>query len=1068
MTRTFETYQEMLEEFWNVNVTNDSEIQLVRVLTERLIETESIWAPVGLLGGNRGTISNLCEKGVLEQQRKQVRFSHQTVQEFAIARLFEETGKSLSEFVWEHQGAIFSRRTVSAVLSHLRENDREKYHREIDAILSGQARLHVMFLLIDLMCRQPSPTQEEIELVEGFLKHEEWRLRVLIGINNREKWFEALKKTSLPEIMNQPDIEQWPLISVLSNTWSFDWEGTFKLISDCWAKDEKFDNLTLRVMQHCMKWNDEALRLIETVALRVKRNNGHHFQNETLAGVISEVSPADGARLAARIIAQNAPKSESPSYRGSPLEQTKGWYDLEAIATAAPIVFLKEIAPWLQATVETHHSGYSGSVLAHYAGSCMALNDTESPRESSVLASIQASIDLASKSAPREFIQLFKNYWNSENAVLHRLYIDGLMNVVVEFPEDVLDYLAGDDRRFSVGETGDTKDSQSAKLVGLLAPHLSDKKRKQLVQIILNWTKFREGVDLIDDQLVWDRESRLQLLTAIPTQYLSESHIELIEKEKSELPDWDREVRRSHSGWVRTIPPMTQDKMVDAKEDELVDAFAKKKQNGSAWNQVEGGFEEKGGGVAAAEELKKLAESDHQRAGEILRLLAKRRVTSHIGQAIEGLSNCSDHGFVFTLLQDISPQCDESESFRASASRVLLNLCGDDGLPEDINLLLERWLNMPWSYTDSDGDFKEWKPEISLLWHNLGSVFLDTDPSYFVLEALTQSLLARKEPQGDRWINDLSEHLDRDVSAKTWRMFCDRLRYVRANNCSADLGKALVVKLFNKFPNLASETLGCRLLAHLVRFVDGDFLVGILRRLRLSTEQFSQQAAGELLTLSALLDETCEWASPFLESELEKAKHESSPAFLVGCAHAASHLWHDLDEPSECAALMSELFSTGNAEAINAARQLFWIDTSLPGNEETASLFQALTKQIDVVGGGLAGDVLGQMADILPDLRLDILEFCDALVEVRFSELKRREFNAYEAGAYLVEIAMTLQRFPETRIGGLDLFEQLLRAGLDDADKALNDFDGVEESKTPNQRMPRRRRRQQRRRNKKD
>lgn len=46
MPRTFETYQEMLVEFWNVNVTNDAEAELVRVLTERLIETESIWAPV--------------------------------------------------------------------------------------------------------------------------------------------------------------------------------------------------------------------------------------------------------------------------------------------------------------------------------------------------------------------------------------------------------------------------------------------------------------------------------------------------------------------------------------------------------------------------------------------------------------------------------------------------------------------------------------------------------------------------------------------------------------------------------------------------------------------------------------------------------------------------------------------------------------------------------------------------------------------------------------------------------------------------------------------------------------
>ena len=47
----------------------------------------------------------------------------------------------------------------------------------------------------------------------------------------------------------------------------------------------------------------------------------------------------------------------------------------------------------------------------------------------------------------------------------------------------------------------------------------------------------------------------------------------------------------------------------------------------------------------------------------------------------------------------------------------------------------------------------------------------------------------------------------------------------------------------------------------------------------------------------------------------------------------------------------------------------------------------------------------------------------------------------YEAGPHLVSIAMTLQRFDDTRSEGLALLEQLLKLGLDEAFTVLQDID---------------------------
>ncbi|QEG38029.1 phosphorylase family protein [Bythopirellula goksoeyrii] len=1060
--RTFETYSEMLGEFWNAVVTTKEKMAFVNQLTKKLVDTESIWAPMAAMEGDEAIVTKLCSAGLLERENNQLRFSHQTIQEYAVARMFAEANASLSEFVLKHQETIFKRPTIWAVLTYLRDNAKEKYASEVDTILTHQPRPHVRFLLVAFFCRQPDPTEHEIAIIGHWLGDEELRLKILSGINNNPAWFEALKDSHLPSIMSDPTTEQWPLLSVLIDAWKFDWDAAFRLIKEYWSKHSEFDGMTLRAMEHCGIWTPEVVSLIERIATRIKQNHGRSYQVETIVGVMSVDAPEDAARLAARVI--STPTNEQPeskSRHNSPLESREGWYDLEEIAKAAPAVFLNEITPWLVATAVEFHNGYEGSALAHYVGSCWWLDDREYPRESPILTAIQTCVDIVSKENPETFVSLFRRHWQSENAIVHRIFIDGLMNAVRTCTEDVFGYLMCDDRRFTVGQYGDTQGSQSVRLITQLFPHLKEGHSEQLTDKIRGWSKYKSEIEPCESQLEWDRESRLHLLDAIPPEFRSDSLAQFIEGEKTDLPNWDRELIRGHSGWVKTIPPMEQGEMETAGDDELVDAFSKPKPDRFERREVEGGFEEQGGGPAAADELSKLAETNPSRAAAIVRLLVSKGLTTHIDRTLRGFSASEDRELVFSLVKEISSACDEGEAFRSAASDVLRSHCDDDGLPEEIIVLLESWLAKPWDTTRSvvvDGGRKEWKPEQSFLWANLGAVIIDTDNSYYTLIALTQSLLSKNNPQGDRWIGALSFQLDNEVSYKTWRMFCDSLRFVRASYCSEEMGKALISKLYVKFPQLASETSGCRLLAMLARFLAPDFLNAIFERLTASEDEFDQQAAGELITLCALLGETSEWGAPLLDRHLFQGE-SPSPAFLVGVAHAASNLWDDLNKPKDCSSIVAKVISFGNEEATNAIQRLFWNEVALPADEQTSAILQKLTEKIETVSGGLAAEVLGQLTDILPHLRPEILAFAQRLVETRFDELRRQEFNAYEVGPYLVEIAMTLQRFDDTRSAGLDLLETLLSAGLDEANKALKDVDAVDEVSPESPRMPRRRRR---------
>jgi nucleoside phosphorylase len=1058
---TFETYSEMLGEFWNASIRSAEEIDFVFELTAKLVETESIWTPLAAITFDEKVVSKLCSDGLLERKHNQLRFSHQTIQEYAVARLFAESEASLTSFVAAHQDTIFNRPTIWAVLSYLRDNAEKKYYLELDSILKSGPRAHVKFLIIDFICRQSYPSEYEVEIIGRWLVEEHLRPRILSGIVDKPAWFEALKHSHIPSIMSGSVEEQWPLLFVLISAWRFDWDGVLLLVREHWLKHSEFDLMTLRVLENSANWTRDVLSLIEQAAIRSKGNYGHSFQIESVVAAMSKKAPEDAARLAARVISTRTNlKLESTSISDNPLEARDGWYGLEEVAKAAPSAFLNEITPWLVATADEHCIDYHGSVLAHYPGSCWLLDKHNHYRESSLLTSIQTCVDLMSRLNPEAFASLFRRYWQSENAVVHRIFIEGLLNIVGRCPEDVFEYIISDDRRFTVGQSRDTQGSRSVELINQLFPHLSDPQRTHLIEKIHRWSKYKSEVVPCESQLQWDRESRLHLLCAIPVEFRTRSLSEFIELEKTELPNWDQELIFSHHGSVRTIPPMDQVEMETASDELLIDAFRTIKQDRNEMKRIEGGFEVYGGCEAAADELSKLAECNPSRAAYIIRLLVLKGLTTHIHRSLRGFSKGRDRELVLNMILEISSVCGDSEEFRASASDLLRSLCDDYGLPDEVNLLLESWLAKPWRTTNTshlDGNKREWKPEISFLWTNGGSVLLDTDNSYFTLVAITESLLNKKAPQADRWVTLLSSQLDGDISYNTWVMLSRRLVYVRATYCSPELGKKLISKLFAKFPSLASETFGCGLLAMLAKFLDPDFLKGILDRLAESSDEFDQQAAGELITLCSLLDATAEWGAPLLQNHLFDGE-VPAPAFLVGTAHAAVNLWIDLNKPKECSRIVAKVIGFGNSDATNTLRRLFRNDVWLPADEQASVIVRELTKRIESISEGLAEDVLAHLTRILPHLRLEILAFSKHLVETRFNELRRREFNAYEVGQHLVEIAMTLQRFDDTRSAGLDLFEALLSAGLNEANQALKDVDAVDDVLQESLRSPTKRR----------
>jgi hypothetical protein len=731
----------------------------------------------------------------------------------------------------------------------------------------------------------------------------------------------------------------------------------------------------------------------------------------------------------------------------SPLEVTRGWYDLPAVAEAAPMEFLRAAWGWLVTICEKYHSGGSSTVLYLYGGSCVSLDERPSRPEAPILSAFCVAIDAAATAEPDQVVGITKQSWLSESAVVHRLLVRGLCLIVRKSPQIGIEYLRGDRRRFEVGDFNSYGQSDSIQLIRELAPRLSTDERMQLEQLIISWSRYRDDVELSEEQNEWSREFRLRLLVAIPPNLMSASTTKLVEREKVALPGWDDQRVRGRSGWVQEIPPLSKEEMLSATNEQVLKAITSSKPHRSQRRriEVEGGWQELGGAEAAARELADLAKDHPLRVVELVEMIVSTGNEEIAAHAIHGLAESilTDEE-VFGFVRRVAALNPTSEELRSELSYLLYRRCRDHvGLPDDLCETLRNWLSMPWdstfgNFTPSNSKNKKNEPErvASILWsHDSG--LLDTDRSFWSLLAITHGYLARSLPDTQAWLEVILAHLDRDVAERTWAAYCSEFRGIRLAGCDRTSGTATIAKLFKRFPGLRQWREGILLIANTSDLLSAAFLQDFLNTLRGSIASTTRQAFGELLTLIAFRDKNHSWAMDMLNRELvpnDAAQFDESIA--VGFTFAAAQLWDEPQMKAEASRVLCQLIPRATDRIGEAMGSVFWAREDFADDDATESLLRAFSQYPQSVSKIVVLDLVEHLAALLPHKRDVALAVCNAILKSG-----RREQDLFEAGPHLVKIAMTLQRFPDTRAQGLTLLEDLLRLGLDDAFRVLRDID---------------------------
>jgi hypothetical protein len=176
----------------------------------------------------------------------------------------------------------------------------------------------------------------------------------------------------------------------------------------------------------------------------------------------------------------------------------------------------------------------------------------------------------AARTDPQAFLQITRESWKAENAVIQRILARGLTAAATALSDQGVEFLDEDSRRLYLGDHRSDQ-IDSIELVAAIAPLLATEQRKRLELIILSASEYRKEVVLDERQAIWDREARLRLLKAIPGEYLSAETVAIVKSEEQALPDWNRERIFGRSGLVRERLPVSPAELLTAPDEHLLE-----------------------------------------------------------------------------------------------------------------------------------------------------------------------------------------------------------------------------------------------------------------------------------------------------------------------------------------------------------------------------------------------------------------------------------------------------------------------------------------------------------------
>lgn len=1073
----FQTYHSMLEAVLHNRIISQawgaSAMDALEVLAGVMLTDEELWLPVVRFQSKYQTdLDHLVAAGVLtySPDLHRIGFRHQTLFDFVRARAFAARVIGFANHVFTHQDALFVRPTVWSALRYLRNADPEGYRREFQTLWDrSDLRRHIRYLLIAFLGQVADPNPTESGWLLPLLGDVTLRAKAVRAIEGNPAWFARLTGY-LPALMSGDPDAAWHASWILRRALSFDRDAALTLMERYWLPDPQRDGLTLQTLWELKEWDERAIRLAETVVRRAP-HQGVFFRR------ITDSASKSRPELAPRIVAaelwgalQHAeeksvtvpkppPDDESDLdnaiYRlvhGDPgcaavkntVSDSSRWYNLCKVATAGPSAFVEHVWPWVIQIASKYASAENKRVRAYRWDSVFDLPGDHKHMRHEFTIALDAGIIAFAAGSPDKFLAFFNEQKASDLLTVHRLLAHGLRSLPEAHALDLSQYVLADVRRLALGPYSDVH-RESRELIIAGVPYLNEQARLDLERYILSWQYTVHDPDLepIDRRarLQWNREHRLRLLRAIPSEYLSSETTRLLEEEERALPD-TKNVDREVTAFTCVASPVSPDQMQKASDENLLNLFTEL-HDGTGSKHPRHLL--KGGVIQTSRAFGEFAKANRQRALQLMAQLQSGRHEFYAAEALRALAEVDqrDASHLIRAIHQLDTRGFHSEDFHHGAAWCLAKLAPEiGGLDAETCSLLEGWLQDH----SGIGEIRELEPKEaparSILLSQRSRVL--PHGNYPVLHALFLGYLSRKPVDADEWLGVLERHLHRHEDPEVWMTLAN---YELVHLARAERGRAaaFIQRLVERNPDVLNSEGVVHLIARAHVWVPPSLTQFCLAQWETGTWGAGPQAAAEIGMLRHALAPEDDYCRELVGRVLrnDNTDGEKLRAMRVGLAFLAAEVWGLPQARPTATRVLLDLLPDADVPVAQAWLSVFHTSDRLLVDKHTQQIFDGLISHPQVLQHGHSGFLVDRLKELLED-GSENQRVCRVVISL-LAECGKEvadDRTAWAAAAGdLIDIALTLQRFPETRSCGLDTFEQFMDLDAYKVTEILADLD---------------------------
>ncbi|UQA61779.1 NACHT domain-containing protein [Polyangium aurulentum] len=1056
----FDSYQQMLETLWQERVIgqqgSEAREQLLVEVAAHMAREEELSAPLARFEHRSREVDQLEAAGILRREEsRRVAFTHQTWFTFVRARAFITGKERLSEYVREHGSSLFVRATLWAALVTLREAEPRRYHDELLKLWSAAGlRTHLRALLVEFLGQQEKPTDDEAQILLPLLQQDDYLRRVALGaLAGSCGWFERIVNSHLPVLMSGPD--PGAVWGPLAGASSFARERVLDLLERYWVHVAERRPLALGVLRSLEVWDERAVKLVIALIEGDEAGTLPRIQISLIVANVAKQAPDLACRIVRLILEQDLRRCPIPAEG-----QQQGWFhhpyqnllerdhglDLIELASQDAKAFLEAVWPWAVRVVDKIAAPAQPALCSYRRG-----GELERLRQEGIgpvheiPEALGRTIEESARKDPDYFTAFVERWASTDLLAIHQILADGLKVIAEKRPHVVLNYILGDARRLSVGDSHDPI-ATSCTLIRAMAPHLTPQDVGRLEAAIGSSRRYIESEVADTKQRFWcardNRLHRLRLVQALEkSAHLSRSARTLIEQETRLLHGMSD---RTHvvSEFREIQSPMKVSQMAKARDEDILGLF-QDLPDSTGWHHPSRWLQ--GGSIEASRELAELAKKEPARA---LRLISHFTPATHsrpVAHVLGAIAE-AEPGLPTEAFEDIVAELEfrgfSSNEYRHDVSWALSKVARrGNGLSDRICAMLERWLRNHEEGAPAASERAEngSSGEVRSILAGWGGGGVLPGGNFPVLYALLCGYLRQTPPRVDALVATFKTHLQQRVeSERVWRALLSYMHYL-----PGEAVQNLADGIFARYPAVRDNTEGARMIARVSRLIESSTLRRWLHGMRDSGWRRGPQAYGELLLLVAAFRPELAWATAELDAvlQLNESEDDKTAATLLGIAFAAAELWTSPEARTLSTTVLLNLIPRAKGDIASALMvAVFRYNQPMLADKATTTVLDQILTHPGVLAAGGTHKIVTCLSATCAHDPNRVTALCNAWLD-EIEDMQDSWSRLSQAGDELIHIAITLQRMHGHQDAGLDLFERLLKLDLYGIRDVLHEVD---------------------------